>query len=99
MGNSDGIDVEQDRQLLEKLPDATTTFLVESQYSNISDELWKQPWNILFFAGHSKSEGNAGCIYINQTDKLTIDQLRYALTNAVANGLQLAIFNCCDGLG
>lgn len=99
LGDSDGIDVEQDRQLLEKLPGATTTFLVEPEYSNISDELWKQPWNILFFAGHSKSEGNAGCIYINQTDKLTIDQLRYALTNAVANGLQLAIFNSCDGLG
>ncbi|MFN6527822.1 CHASE2 domain-containing protein [Nostoc sp. ChiSLP03a] len=99
LGNSDGIDVEQDRQLLEKLPDATTTFLVEPEYSDIDDKLWKQPWNILFFAGHSKSEGEASCIYINKTDKLTIDELRYALRNAVANGLQLAIFNSCDGLG
>ncbi|MEH1835380.1 MAG: CHASE2 domain-containing protein [Nostoc sp.] len=99
LGNSDGIDVEQDRQLLEKLPGATTTFLVEPEYSDIDDKLWKQPWNILFFAGHSKSEGEASCIYINHTDKLTIDELRYALINAVANGLQLAIFNSCDGLG
>ncbi|MEA5504774.1 CHASE2 domain-containing protein, partial [Halotia wernerae UHCC 0503] len=99
LGNSDGIDVEQDRQLLEKLPAAATTFLVEPQYSDINDELWKQPWNILFFAGHSKSESNTGCIYINKTDKLTIDQLRYALKKAVAQGLQLAIFNSCDGLG
>ena len=99
LGDSDGIDVEQDRQLLEKLPNAATTFLVEPQYSDIDDKLWKQPWNVLFFAGHSKSEGEASCIYINKTDKLTIDELRYALRNAVANGLQLAIFNSCDGLG
>ncbi|MEH2317479.1 CHASE2 domain-containing protein [Nostoc sp.] len=99
LGDSEGIDVEQDRQLLEKLPNATTTFLVEPQYSDIDDKLWKQPWNILFFAGHSKSEGETSCIYINKTDKLTIDELRYALRNAVANGLQLAIFNSCDGLG
>jgi CHASE2 domain-containing sensor protein len=99
LGDSEGIDVEQDRQLLEKLPGAATTFLVKPQRQDINDELWKQPWNILFFAGHSKSEGDTGCIYINQTDKLTIDELRYALRNAVANGLQLAIFNSCDGLG
>ncbi|MFN6499070.1 MAG: CHASE2 domain-containing protein [Nostoc sp. DedQUE01] len=99
LGHSDGIDVEQDRQLLEKLPNAATTFLVEPEYSDINDKLWKQPWNILFFAGHSKSEGDSGCIYINKTDKLTIDELRHDLRNAVANGLQLAIFNSCDGLG
>ncbi|MEA5503924.1 CHASE2 domain-containing protein [Halotia wernerae UHCC 0503] len=99
LGDSGGIDVEQDRQLLEKLPSATTTFLVEPQYADIHDKLWKQPWNILFFAGHSKSEDKASCIYINKTDKLTIDELRHALRNAVANGLQLAIFNSCDGLG
>ncbi|MFL9459011.1 CHASE2 domain-containing protein [Tolypothrix bouteillei VB521301_2] len=99
LGDSDGIDVTQDRHLLEKLPGAATTFLVKPQRQDINDELWKQPWNILFFAGHSKSEGDTGCIYINETDKLTIDELRYALKNAVANGLQLAIFNSCDGLG
>ncbi|WGV26506.1 CHASE2 domain-containing protein [Halotia branconii] len=99
LGHSDGIDVEKDRQLLEKLPNAAITFLVEPQYSDINDKLWKQPWNILFFAGHSKSEGDTGCIYINKTDQLTIDELRHDLRNAVANGLQLAIFNSCDGLG
>ena len=99
LGNSDGIDVQQDRQLLEKLPSATTTFLVQPQRQDINDHLWNQPWDILFFAGHSKTEGETGCIYINQDDKLTIADLRYALSNAVTNGLQLAIFNSCDGLG
>ncbi|BAZ22251.1 putative Chase2 sensor protein [Kalymmatonema gypsitolerans NIES-4073] len=99
LGDSDGIDVQQDRQLLEKLPLAATTFLVEPQRQDINEQLWNQPWNILFFAGHSKTEDGTGRIYINQTEYLTIDKLKYALRNAVANGLQLAIFNSCDGLG
>jgi CHASE2 domain-containing sensor protein len=99
LGNSDGIDVQPDRQLLEKLPGAAITLLDQPKGLDINDQLWKQPWNILFFAGHSKTEGETGCIYINQTDSLTIADLKYALRNAVANGLQLAIFNSCDGLG
>ncbi|MBD2776080.1 CHAT domain-containing protein [Iningainema tapete] len=99
LGNSAGINVQKDRQLLENLPDAETTFLVEPQRQDINDQLWNQPWDILFFAGHSKTEGEKGRIYINQTDSLTIAELKYALRNAVAQGLQLAIFNSCDGLG
>lgn len=99
LGDSEGIDVEQDRQLLEKLPGAATTFLVEPQLLDFNDQLWKQPWNILFFAGHSKTEGNTGRIYINPTDSITITDLKYALKKAAAQGLQLAIFNSCDGLG
>jgi WD40 repeat protein len=99
LGNSTGINVQKDRQLLENLPDAATTFLVEPQRQDINDQLWNQPWDILFFAGHSKTEGNTGRIFINQNDYLTIGELKYALSNAVKNGLQLAIFNSCDGLG
>src|SRR4028118_405611 len=99
LGDSAGINVQKDRQLLENLPDAATTFLVEPQRQDINDQLWNQPWDILFFAGHSQTEGETGRIYINQTDSLTIAQLNYALRNAVAAGLQLAIFNSCDGLG
>jgi WD40 repeat protein len=99
LGNSTGINVHKDRQLLENLPDAAVTFLVEPQRQDINDQLWNQRWDILFFAGHSQTEGETGRIYINQTDSLTIAELRYALRNAVANGLQLAIFNSCDGLG
>ena len=101
LGNSEGISISKDRELLEKLPDAETTFLVEPKRSQLSEQLWKQDWDILFFAGHSSSQkdGKTGNIYINQTDKLTIDELRYALKQAVKGGLQLAIFNSCDGLG
>lgn len=99
LGDSDGIDLEKDRQLLKYLPGAATTFLVQPQRQDINNQLWNQPWNILFFAGHSKTEGDTGRIYINDVDSLTITELRYALRNAVKNGLQLAIFNSCDGLG
>ncbi|MBW4498751.1 MAG: AAA family ATPase [Scytonema hyalinum WJT4-NPBG1] len=99
LGNSIGIDVQKDRQALEDLPDAETTFLVEPQRSDISDSLWKQDWDILFFAGHSQTEGDKGRIYINQTESLTLDELRYALRNAVNRGLTLAVFNSCDGMG
>lgn len=99
LGNSEGIQVEEDRKQLENLPGAVTTFLVEPQRQELNDQLWAQSWDILFFAGHSKTEGESGRIYLNQTDSLTLDELRYALKKAVEGGLHLAIFNSCDGLG
>lgn len=99
LGNSTGINVKADRQLLESLPNAKTTFLVEPQSQEIKDHLWNQSWDILFFAGHSRTEGDTGRIYINERDSLTSAEFRRALSNAVKSGLHLAIFNSCDGLG
>ena len=101
LGNSIGINTQADRLLLEQLPNADISFLVEPQRQELTEELWKQGWDILFFAGHSSSQGDGetGRIYLNQTDSLTIDQLRYALKKAVERGLKVAIFNSCDGLG
>ncbi|MBD3883385.1 CHASE2 domain-containing protein [Phormidium tenue FACHB-886] len=98
LGNSANIDIAADRQLLASLPDAEVTFLVEPQRQQINDHLWEQAWDILFFAGHSDSNDDAGQIYINPHDSLSIDNLRYGLKRAIASGLQLAIFNSCDGL-
>ncbi len=98
-GCSEGIQVKEDRQQLENLPSAATTFLVEPQRQELNDQLWEQCWDILFFAGHSQTEDKRGRIYLNKTDSLTLDELRYALKKAVEGGLQLAIFNSCDGLG
>lgn len=107
LGNSAGIDVQGDRTLLTHLsPQADVTFLVEPDRKELSDRLWDQPWDILFFAGHSSTElaadaagSDTGRIAINPHDSLTIEELRYALRNAAAQGLKLAIFNSCDGLG
>lgn len=99
LGNSDGINVEGDRQILESLPYAEVTFLVEPQRDQITDRLWSSPWDIIFFAGHSKTEGDTGRIYINSQDSLTLTELWYGLRKATQQGLQVAIFNSCDGLG
>ena len=100
LGNSAGIDVTQDRQTFENLsPNAEVKFLVEPKLDEINDELWDQSWDIIFFAGHGETEDDIGKIYINPTDFLTINELWCGLRKAVKNGLQLAIFNCCDGLG
>ena len=101
LGNSKGIFIEKDRELLKTLPNAEITFLLKPQRSKLSEQLWEQHWDILFFAGHSSSQidGQTGNIYINEKDRLTINDLKYALKQAVRGGLQLAIFNSCDGLG
>ena len=100
LGHSQGIDTQADRAILEKLPDVDITFLVEPESKDLTDKLWEQHWQILFFAGHSATQANeTGKIYINQTESLTINQLKYALKKSVERGLKLAIFNSCDGLG
>ncbi|MGB3536366.1 MAG: CHAT domain-containing protein [Microcoleaceae cyanobacterium] len=100
LGNSSGIDIETDRNLLNRLPDADVTFLVQPQRHQINDQLWEKHWDILFFAGHSQTVAEKGRIYINQhLEYLTIDDLKYGLKKACRNGLTIAIFNSCEGLG
>lgn len=101
LGNSAGINTAQDRALLlKKLSHAKIDFLVEPERKVLNDKLWSQGWDILFFAGHSGSKNTtSGQIWINQTDTLTISEVKYALTTAVRHGLKLAIFNSCDGIG
>ncbi|OKH37347.1 hypothetical protein NIES2119_13950 [[Phormidium ambiguum] IAM M-71] len=100
LGNSSGINIKDDRKLLSNLPGAELVFLEEPQRQELDEQLWdKQGWDILFFAGHSQTEGETGVLYINQSEKITICQLKNALKKAIQRGLQLAIFNSCDGLG
>lgn len=102
LGDSTGIDVQKDRAILEQLPNAEPpTFIEEPSRQKLYNYLWEKQWEILFFAGHSFSEvdGNTGRIHINKTDSLSISELKNALTRAIEKGLQLAIFNSCDGLG
>lgn len=102
LGNSADIDIHKDRKLLENLPKAETTFLIEPPRRELNSCLWDDKgWDILFFAGHSLSQGNSetGRIYINSNDSLTMGELKYALRKSIERGLKLAIFNSCDGLG
>lgn len=102
LGNGKGIDSAADRRSLEGLLDAEVIFLVEPTRKQLDEYLWDEKgWDILCFSGHSSSQwdGEIGWIDINQTNRLTIDQLDNALKAAIERGLYLAIFNSCDGLG
>lgn len=101
LGNSTGIDVKADRLFLQNLLNVETVFLVEPTRKELHEYLWdEQGWDILCYAGHSfTQDGNIGTMLLNQTDSLTIGELKNALTKAIERGLQLAIFNSCDGLG
>ncbi|MBW4691965.1 MAG: CHASE2 domain-containing protein [Lyngbya sp. HA4199-MV5] len=105
LGNHEGIDVAKDQQMLQQLPGAELTFLVEPNASELNQQLWEPGWDVLFFAGHSSGQGvgsresGVGSIAVNATESLTIAQLKFALRTAIAHGLKLAIFNSCDGLG
>lgn len=102
LGNSKGINVQKDLEILQRLPHTEVIFLAEPSRSELDRWLWDEwGWDIFFFAGHScsKTEAIAGELEINAVEKLAISQLRNALKKAINLGLQLAIFNSCDGLG
>lgn len=99
LGDSRGIDLNQDRKFLEGALNTEITFLSEPSRQECNDQLWDRDWDVLFFAGHSRTEDGHGRIYINPHDSLTLEELKYGLRRAIARGLRLAIFNSCDGLG
>lgn len=101
LGSSENIDVERDRQLLQQQLGTTADilFLVEPQRGELNDQLWEQKWDVLYFAGHSQTEGETGVFHINSSDRVAISDLTYGFKQAIACGLQIAIFNSCDGMG
>lgn len=99
LGHSQDLDVDKDRQNIQALPHSHVIFLVEPSRQEFSEQLWEQSWDILFFAGHSETEGERGVIYLNPQESLSLDELKNGLNKAISHGLKLAIFNSCDGLG
>lgn len=100
LGDRRGIDVERDRRILNSLPNAEVVFLDQPNLAELTP-LWEQSWQILFFAGHSSTNHNSqsGLLHINPYETIDIQKLKNTLTKAIYNGLELAIFNSCDGLG
>lgn len=103
LGDSKGINLKPDREVLQRIPGAEIEFLPkepqgEVQRGDISDKLWEQDWDILFFAGHSSSQDGTGKIFINSKDYLTVEDVKRGLRKTIERGLRLAIFNSCDGL-
>lgn len=104
LGESSDINVQADLYLLQKQlpPDAEILEpLIATNRETVDRALWNDKFDILFFAGHSSTDfGNGrGRFYINDTESLTVADLKEGLKRAIANGLKLAIFNSCDGIG
>ena len=102
LGDTKGIQVSKDREILEQLTGVFPVVLDKPSRAELDDHLWDETgWDILFFAGHSVSQQGdfSGQIWINDSESLSIAQLKYSLQTAIRRGLQLAIFNSCDGMG
>ena len=101
LGDSRGINIERDKEILQKLPNAQVEILNQPTRKKLHEYLLSQSWDILFFAGHSCSDlqGNQGVIQINPREILSIHQLKSSLKRSINKDLKLAIFNSCDGLG
>ncbi|MDZ8140014.1 MAG: pentapeptide repeat-containing protein [Nostoc sp. DedQUE04] len=101
LGDSTEINVKADEQLLQKYcGDAEIVTLVEPLRQQLNNYLQDEiGWDMLFFSGHSQTQGTQGRIFLNHHDSLTMAELRDTLLPAIAKRLQLAIFNSCDGLG
>ncbi|MEM6404121.1 MAG: CHAT domain-containing protein, partial [Cyanobacteria bacterium P01_D01_bin.116] len=94
--------IDRDREEIEKLEQrgAEIISLVQPKRHQLK-KLWDEPCDILFYSGHSNSEENstAGRFKINDSDDLNLEEIRNTFQAAIKKGLQIAIFNSCDGLG
>jgi hypothetical protein len=101
-GDSRNLDTSTDEKLIIDLEKrgAETIFLKEPKRETLH-QLWDEPCDILFFAGHSESQehGKKGIIALNPNDSLDLEEIPQTLKSAINKGLKLAIFNSCDGLG
>jgi len=104
-GRDTKINLQKDWAMLKKrLGEDSNAVLInvdKPSLENLCEQIEEHKPQILFFAGHSRSEesGENGFIDLNDEESITIDDLEPELRKAVKWGLQLAIFNSCDGLG
>lgn len=106
IGTREGLNTDQDLQAIQKLEDqgAEVKVLIEPNKQELSDACLKENrYHIFIFSGHSGSnaEGKIGWIQINNSPegRLSINEFRNNFRVLIDQGLQLAIFNSCDGLG
>ena len=99
-GDSKNIDLQEDEKAIRNLQNTDSKFLTQPNSRELIQQLrCDRGWDIFFFAGHSRTEIDTGRIYLNEQESLTIEQFRNALQEAISQGLKIAIFNSCDGLG
>jgi hypothetical protein len=94
---------------LKTLPQAYINRLETTSTYELADRLThSQPWQIFIFNGHGNTirststnypDLQEGVIYLDNDTPIEISRLKQELRVAVDRGLQIAIFNCCSGLG
>ena len=104
VGRSDGIRTQDDLKVIQRLRarGAEVVSLIQPSVRELCEALWdKRGYHIFVFTGHSGSQpdGQIGWIEVNDQDSLSIEEFKHALKASIDRGLQLAIFNSCDGLG
>jgi hypothetical protein len=93
-----------DLPFLKTLPQSHSQPLVTTSAYEIAERLnQSNPWDILIFNGHGDTiqyqSFQDGVIYLDNDTPLEISRLKLEIQTAVDRGLQIAIFNCCNGLG
>ena len=100
LGDKRHLDLQPDQDAIQKLKGTDVTFLHQPRSTQFIRTLRHQKgWDILFFAGHSKTEEKTGRISLSETESLRLDEFKNTLGEAINKGLKIAIFNSCDGLG
>ncbi|WP_019505010.1 CHASE2 domain-containing protein [Pleurocapsa sp. PCC 7319] len=102
IGNPIDNELNTDKLILEKTLNTKIEFLIQPTQSELKEKLRQYNWDIFYFAGHSSSGGRTGNLLLNQEQKLNsinLSELEPALEYSIRQGLKLAIFNSCDGLG
>jgi hypothetical protein len=102
LGDRTGINIDEDKQYLQSFCGNDAEIILTDNPSRQELNHYLQDnlgWDMLFFSGHSQTQGMQGRIYLNNCDSLTMAELRDALQVAIKRRLQIAFFNSCDGLG
>jgi hypothetical protein len=106
-GHAPELELAKDLAALQQ-PRARVTHCQPKSAIDISDTLIEQQQiRILFFGGHGETielelEANTqsiGTIYLDKDTPISISKIKTDLKQAIERGLQIAIFNCCSGLG
>lgn len=105
VGNTVGIEagIQSDVEALQELEKkgAKITVLKQPSRQQLLNCLWDETYDIFVFTGHSGSDsaGRIGWLELNRTDQFDVEDLTGALQESIKKGLQICIFNSCDGLG
>lgn len=102
LGTETRIAIDKDWELLKQhlIGAEFLTPVHEPTLEHLNDLLWEKRPDIFYYGGHSSiaEDGRTTTINIRHDEKIEINDLIQALKRAGEGGLQLAIFNSCEGL-